>query len=263
MLYFSKVGADPDGIDLDQLRKVKDFKKQIYPNALTESFKSQVDFRDKFARQLEIKVRDLQKVDNPDQPPPLSLGFRSANQELVRPTVELTVTVLRVSDLESFLSEEKTETKENVETAIRDRIRAESLASVVLGIRNAGASGVRNLYGEVLIQSSRDIELRDPGILALGRGFWTYYEALTSRLTSNLDNDDVGLRKTEKGWEFQFEWDALQPQRVRLIKPQLFIQPVGDTQIDFRARIFADSFPEPVFLQSALKVNVQFNLNYA
>src|SRR4029077_13747425 len=63
MLYFSKVGMEPDKIDLSQLARLKEFKQQTYPNALTESYKSQIEFRDKFARQLELKVRDLQKED--------------------------------------------------------------------------------------------------------------------------------------------------------------------------------------------------------
>jgi hypothetical protein len=35
MLYFSKVGADPDRIDLSQLTRLKAFKEETYPNALT------------------------------------------------------------------------------------------------------------------------------------------------------------------------------------------------------------------------------------
>src|SRR5207237_77567 len=44
MLYFSKVGADPDRLDLDQLNKLKAFKTETYPNALTESYKSHIEF---------------------------------------------------------------------------------------------------------------------------------------------------------------------------------------------------------------------------
>src|SRR3989442_1579159 len=53
MLYFSRIGMDPERVDLDQLNKLNAFKADTYPNALTESYKSHIDFRDKFARQLE------------------------------------------------------------------------------------------------------------------------------------------------------------------------------------------------------------------
>ena len=77
MLYFSKIGMEPDKIDILQLKRLNQFKEQTYPNALTESYRSQIEFRDKFARQLELKVRDLQKADEAGQPPPLDLLFPS------------------------------------------------------------------------------------------------------------------------------------------------------------------------------------------
>jgi hypothetical protein len=55
MLYFSKVGMDPDRIDLVQLNKLKAFKAATYPNALTESYKSHIEFRDKFASNWSLK----------------------------------------------------------------------------------------------------------------------------------------------------------------------------------------------------------------
>ena len=59
MLYFSQVKQDPEQIDLDQITKLREFKKRTYPKALIESFKSQVEFRDKLARQIEIQLRML------------------------------------------------------------------------------------------------------------------------------------------------------------------------------------------------------------
>jgi len=59
MLYFSQARQDPERIDLEQLGKLREFKKKTLPNALVESYSSTVDFRDKLSRQLEIKVRGL------------------------------------------------------------------------------------------------------------------------------------------------------------------------------------------------------------
>ncbi|MGZ8910678.1 MAG: DUF4062 domain-containing protein [Methylococcaceae bacterium] len=60
MLYFSKVPIDPESIDLQQNETLKQFKSKTYPKGLVESYKSIIEFRDKFAKQLELKVRDLQ-----------------------------------------------------------------------------------------------------------------------------------------------------------------------------------------------------------
>ncbi len=43
MLYFSKVGADPDLLDLEQLRRLREFKADITSHALIESYKSTLD----------------------------------------------------------------------------------------------------------------------------------------------------------------------------------------------------------------------------
>jgi hypothetical protein len=63
MLYFSRVEIDPDRIDLDQIEKLKQFKEKTYPKGLVESYKRIIEFRDKFANQLELKLRDLQHSD--------------------------------------------------------------------------------------------------------------------------------------------------------------------------------------------------------
>ena len=73
MLYFSKVGVDPDGIELGQCRRLREFKEQIKSSAIIESFKSKIEFHDKLTRQLEMQVPELQRTDSIGQPPPLSL----------------------------------------------------------------------------------------------------------------------------------------------------------------------------------------------
>lgn len=61
MLYFSKAKADLDSIDIEQFKKLKEFKKQTYPNGLIENYKNIVEFRDKLSKQLEIQIR-LKKI---------------------------------------------------------------------------------------------------------------------------------------------------------------------------------------------------------
>jgi len=61
MIYFSKRGVDPSEIDIDQLKTLNDFKSSVFKKALVENYTSLVDFRDKLSRQLEFKVRELQK----------------------------------------------------------------------------------------------------------------------------------------------------------------------------------------------------------
>ncbi len=58
MLYFSNTPAKPDSIDFEQYEAVKKLKKEYQKNGLTETFDSITDFKDKFQRQLSMKINE-------------------------------------------------------------------------------------------------------------------------------------------------------------------------------------------------------------
>jgi hypothetical protein len=58
MLYFSRAKVDLDTVDLTEYARLKEFKQKTYPQGLVEHYESLVDFREKFTRQLAIKVLD-------------------------------------------------------------------------------------------------------------------------------------------------------------------------------------------------------------
>jgi len=59
MLYFSRAKQDPDGIDLEQLAKLRAFKAKSSGKALIETFSSHDEFREKLKKQLEFQIRIL------------------------------------------------------------------------------------------------------------------------------------------------------------------------------------------------------------
>jgi hypothetical protein len=59
MLYFSRVKQDPEGLDLEQLAKLRDFKTTVSPKALVETYSDPIEFHDKLAKHLEIQLREL------------------------------------------------------------------------------------------------------------------------------------------------------------------------------------------------------------
>lgn len=87
--------------------------------------------------------------------------------------------------------------------------------------------------------------------------------SLHNAFSAVFDQNDLpelrseSLRKVDYGWEFTFEWDALQPQRYRVIRPRLLIRAASESHIDFTAKVFADSFPAPIVLQSRLDLVVR------
>jgi len=47
-----------------------------------------------------------------------------------------------------------------------------------------------------------------------------------------------------------FECDAIQPQRTMIIEPTLYVTPRKKCSLEFNARVYSDSFPEPVLLSA-------------
>lgn len=59
MLYFSKSKVDLDTVDLAEYARLRKFKDKTYPQGLVEHYESIADFREKFTRQLAIKVLEI------------------------------------------------------------------------------------------------------------------------------------------------------------------------------------------------------------
>ena len=58
MIYYSKELGDPDTFDSDQYTKLNEWKKKNERRWLYETYNDDADFKDKFYRQLEIKVNE-------------------------------------------------------------------------------------------------------------------------------------------------------------------------------------------------------------
>jgi hypothetical protein len=264
MLYFSNVGANPDEIDLDQLARLKSFKELTYPNALTESYKSAIQFRDRFAKQLEFKVRDLQKIDDSTQPPPLSLVFRTSDSSF-EGHINRSVDLPQVIDFESALKADAEKVRQRILDAVEVSINAAVGVRVPLAIRNTGSSGIRNLYVQMIIRPTSDSvavvtqEEADREAGSVFREWLVNLRDYTWHTTTSAAEfeDGENVAKTGNGWEFTFEWGALQPQRIRLVKPTLIIRAKADSQVEFAAKVFADSLPEPIVLKTILNITVR------
>lgn len=266
MLYFSKVGIDPDQLDLAQVERLKAFKTATYPNALTESYKSMIDFRDKFARQLEIKVRDLQAAEDRGGPP-LAFGFLSLDTgEIQSPTLsaEVQIPVVGWGDI-SEEQREQLAKDEKIQLTLKARSQEALTIPVVMAIKNLSSSGVRDLFVDVTITTSKKeiavVDTANP--LLEGTGIWKIFShGKKSRVSrdideklSHLEPDSETITKEGNAWRIAFEWNALQPQRIRYIKPKVYIVCPTSGTVTFSAKAFADSFPKPIVLEAKLNVN--------
>ncbi len=278
MLYFSSVDVDPDSIDLDQIAKLKHFKAKTYPKGLVESYKKTNEFRDKFTWQLELKIRELKTSDEPGEIP-LSFEFLSVeNGEPIGNSLKHAYDHPNVKNFDVVPIEKHERIKSFAVTAIK----AKSYLPLVLAIENSSASGIRNLFVELDMSATSDkVEVSDSKSALLGPDFdlfeiTTYMfsrfttrqgeplsrilkrdDKLTERVERTLAKFDADqLTTTDRGWKLSFEWEALQPQRIRLVKPVLYVYSPESAKLSLRAKVFANSFPKPFLIEADVSIEV-------
>jgi hypothetical protein len=246
MLYFSKAGTDPEELDLEQVAKLNAFKKRIRTTALHETYKSLVDFRDKLARQLEIKVRDLQKEDTLGQPPPLQLRLAGPDSDKLDSALTFKLTRPDLNNREYGMV--SANERQEIDREVDRRLSKAVTIPVVLAISNTGASGIRSLFVEVAISCKTGQAIITDAMRVSNYTF-------TVQAKGDWVNQPY-LTETSDGWCFSFEWDAIQPQRTRAIHPQLFVTAQTTCEIGFSARVYADNFAQPMQLVARLNATV-------
>jgi hypothetical protein len=264
MLYFSRVEIDPEKIDVEQIEKLKQFKEKSYPKGLIENYRKVIEFRDKFAKQLELKIRDLQRSDASGEKP-LSLEFLSIDKgEPVGVALSRSYEFPNVTGYDVVPAEKQDKVKELVTATIKEKL----FVPIPLVIENSSSSGVRNLYIELdCASTSEKLELMDGPYSSRWRGslYFTYstlHHWIDSDESQNMKENlakftEDTLQKIETGWRVSFEWEALQPQRVRLIKPVLYVYSSESARLTIRAKVFADTFPEPFVLEATVSLEVK------
>jgi hypothetical protein len=275
MLYFSSVGADPARLDLRQLQKLNEFREKTFPNGLVESYKSPLEFRDKFAMHLERKVRELQQNEALGQHP-LTMEFLSLDTgNLLGTKQKVSIEQPQVDDL----SDVPEQARQMVSELITRHVQANSYVPVLLTVSNTSPSSVKSLYIELDILASDEeatLTERPQGARtsSAGRARTAIPIRWYSQQTFSIFDDEerslirerVGeqlakfesdkLQRLDKGWRLSFEWDALQPQRIRVIKPILYVFTRKSAQFVIRARVYADTAPAPFTLSVQLDIAV-------
>jgi hypothetical protein len=253
MLYFSNVEIDPDRIDIEQIKKLKVFKTRTYPDALVESYRKAMQFRDKFSKQLELQLRLLEASDAIWKVP-LSLQFLSQEkEEPIGDKLAHDFDHPQIHDFNAVPPEDLDEVRQLATAAIKEKY----LFPIPLAIENSSPSGIRNLYVELdLTATSNLVEVVDrPSIRRGGRGPADFFQDPVEKKLAKFGANP--LQKTDEGWRWSFEWDALQPKRIRLITPVLYIYTPTSAELSVNAKVFAHSFPKPFVLQAKVSIEAR------
>lgn len=288
MLYFSQVRQDPNSIDLAQLAKLRDFRQKIMPKALVESFTSQIEFRDKLSKQLEIQLRSLVAGETTGEPEDRSATRTSditlefcdvqSGQRLGK-DISLSATYLNVSGMEEVpdyapsSEDEQPPSSINVRNYILSRqnrdyyreyvdyfVKTAMLKSAGFALTNNGVLGARDVFIDLRITSAiSDLTIGTNTKLKIVKPETdkdSTFSISFDDAFSGIAGDSLQVEKASEGWTASIEARALQPKRVVKSRHQIVVGAKASGKIVIDAKIYADILPEPVSQRLEISVNV-------
>ena len=170
-------------------------------------------------------------------------------------------------------------------------VRFHQTVPLALLLENRGTTGVRNIFAEVTYNSTSErtilltqgADIRDfyeseglytEALRLYDFAHWGRVKGRGKRVITKKDdrfaNTIYGFqssinnfsRKAElktldkHSWIIPIEWDGLQPQRTKLIQPVIYASCFENTTISISAKIFADSFAEPISVEAEAIIEV-------
>lgn len=276
---------DPNQIDLEQLAKLREFKDKTFPKALVESYNSQIEFRDKLAKQIEIQLRNL-VAEESNSNNTADLGAREKIEiefsdpktgELLGSEINLEADFLDVSDIDDIPDYSSSQSDQDEDGEVKKIFRRSEnrdyyrqyveyvvkksmYKNIGFSLKNNGVIGARDIFidmdinvdGEVeeLISNDR-LELKVPK------------KEKDSSISFSLDDfgalasERLQLEGSDKDWNASFEIRALQPKRTVKSRQQFVVGAISDCVVNISAKIYADILPEPLI--QSLKIDLKVN----
>lgn len=293
MLYFSQAKQDPENIDIDQLTKLREFKKKTFPKALVENYAGPIEFKDKLSKQIEIQLRSIlaERAEGEFSiesiRPITDIVFHFADVETgqdIGTEMHLETTFLDVSKFDQVpdyaapkvekiagLGAGKKNTLAELAAGInftdanKDYYR-QRVTSLVLKeffrplrfwLKNRGGVGARDVYIDFSVHSDKG------GIVLITRSqlpagspsiVGSGFGLLSDR---HPNTPDELIAKSGDSWRSQIEVQALQPQRELSPNAEFFIGAKESCTVVITARIYADTLPEPEIQELKLNIDVK------
>lgn len=284
MLYFSQVKKDPNQIDLEQLAKLRAFKDKTFPKALVEGYTTQIEFRDKLAKQLEIQLRNLVAAENnaanliaSDASEKIEIEFYDPKTgDSLGSEINIETDFICVSDIENIpdysisknIGDEggelknvfrKSENKDYYREYIDYVIKKSMFKAVGFSLKNNGVIGARDIYIDMDLKIDGDIEQitsNDQLKLKAPKKDRDGSFSISLDDFGALASERLQIDGADKDWKANFEIRALQPKRNVKSRQQIIIGAQSSCSVNISAKIFADILPEPLFQNLVINLTV-------
>ncbi|HFQ5433827.1 TPA: hypothetical protein ACGVBV_004335 [Vibrio vulnificus] len=287
MLYFSKIKKDPDEIEVEQLVHLRDFKNKTYPKALVENFSSQIEFRDKLSKQIELQLRTLLTDSNGNFTGKIAseIDFEFSNAETgenLGTSLKRDCTFLNINNYDNVPDYEDTIERKVTTRAADGRVReisfggnrdnkdfyrevvdyavAEKMFTPIdFWLKNKGSLGAKDLYVDIKLESdTSSLVVLKAAEFNVKKPIKTKAELYPS--FKSLYYEDISVKKVEgrlNEWELSFELNALQPKREICPDTVIYIGAKESCTVSFHVTIYADSLPEPICHNLTVELSVE------
>ncbi|WES95742.1 hypothetical protein P2W68_12825 [Chryseobacterium arthrosphaerae] len=264
MLYFSKRGKDPSLIEIEQLTKLNEFKKDIYKVALVENFNSIVDFRDKLSRHLEMKIRELQESNNKNTKPIKFSFIDLKTRKLVSKTLNQKFERVIIKDevLEAINKSPKVKNREyEFKQALNSFMNKKNQFPLILGIDNITNRILNNSVVHLKITSSNDnlhISSFIPSKNIDNRNSFYQYDLNRENIDSIGKIFNTNLNRLSKNiWEYNTKPFPLLTNKLNYIDLVSLIYPLGKVNIDFTLTLYSDNLLQPI--EEKCSINIDYS----
>ena len=283
MLYFSQREVQLEKIDINQLERLRKFKKEVYSIALVETYNSIYEFKEKFAKSLEIKIKELHERNERDEIF-FKFGIFSIEDEIIKSQYIWEIDCPKIIDIDRLSKNKRERLKKLIDWYI-DRY---SYCPLLFAIKNLTSVSLQDLYIELEIFSeSKNLNITDSiqeayYLANIGSYFPTVYwevgpvytiptshivyesSCVTHHPIVKKINDifskykPTKLYKKENSWKICFELNVLQPQRLQILEPALYVKTIESNSISIKSKIYTDLFPRPYEFDLKLEIKVTY-----
>lgn len=276
MLYFSQVKKDPNDIELDQLKKLREFKSKTFPKALVETYSSPIEFRDKLAKQIEIQLRGLIVSDSKNDTDAIysgsdiTLEFYDPDNDVALGTKhKVESEYLDVSNMESVPDYEDPSKRGASSTILfganKDYYREylEYLVNLSLfrrlafRLENRGSIGARDIYIDFRISTKiKDLGLKSSASFIIKKPKPDREPEFSIPLGDLVSGEHLNVSNADGPCRANIEIKALQPKREIITKNKMLISATMSGVVTFDANIYADTLSEPLRQKLELQIKV-------
>ena len=287
LLYFSNVPVAPEKLNLDEYRRLEEFKTRTYPNGLVEKYDRLTEFRSKLVPQLARAVAKLIAEDasgaSRSLPPGVRLSVEFVAGQPLRvvddenPLVVSRVVCVDENDIPDYTLADDTQPQSSSQRRAdyyRELVRYHSEMSTIAPVRfavaNGGEAAVRDIHMEIdmrvisgTVQVRKDLPTTRSNWDALFRGYlnatalWAN-TSVTSPISVNPSWRPMELEIGQGDGDdrsIQLDLPVVQAGRTIVAREALVLQAEIDASVEATATVYSSAAP-PFTIEIPLRLQV-------